>query len=77
MNEAVAKWRALGTTVAQNTEFWDSKAPVAELDQKVKELAAQGSKINYTVFAGGNHMYTWSFAYNIDAIRDWLFAQKK
>lgn len=77
MNEAVAKWRALGTTVAQNTELWDSKAPVAELDQKVKELAAQGSKINYTVFAGGNHMYTWSFAYNIDAIRDWLFAQKK
>lgn len=77
MNEAVAKWRALGTTVAQNTEFWDSKAPVAELDQKVKELTAQGSKINYTVFAGGNHMYTWSFAYNIDAIRDWLFAQKK
>ena len=26
---------------------------------------------------GGNHMYTWSFAYNIDAIREWLFAQKK
>ena len=22
-------------------------------------------------------MYTWSFAYNIDAIREWLFAQKK
>ena len=21
-------------------------------------------------------MYTWSFAYNIDAIREWLFAQK-
>lgn len=77
MNEAVAKWKALGSQVAQNTELWDSKAPVAELDQKVKELAAQGSKINYTVFAGGNHMYTWSFAYNIDAIRDWLFAQKK
>ena len=28
-------------------------------------------------FADGNHMYTWSFAYNIDAIREWLFAQKK
>lgn len=77
MNEAVAKWKALGATVAQNKEPWDSKAPVAELDQKVKKLAAQGSKINYTVFAGGNHMYTWSFTYNIDAIRDWLFAQKK
>ena len=22
-------------------------------------------------------MYTWSFAYNIDAIRDWLFGQTK
>ena len=32
---------------------------------------------NDTVFEGGNHMYTWSFAYNIDAIRAWLFAQKK
>lgn len=51
--------------------------PVAELDEQVRELAAQGKKINYTVFAGGNHMYTWSFAYGIDAIRDWLFAQKK
>ena len=50
---------------------------MAALDQKVKELAARGSKLNYTIFAGGNHMYPWSFAYNIDAIRDWLFAQKK
>lgn len=77
MNKAVARWKALGSAVAQNAQPWDSKAPVAELDQKVKELEARGSKINYTVFAGGNHMYTWSFAYNIDAIRDWLFAQKK
>ena len=22
-------------------------------------------------------MYTWSFAYNIDAIREWIFAQKR
>ena len=51
--------------------------PVRELDRQVNELIAQGKNINYTVLAGGNHMYTWSVAYGIDAIRDWLFAQKK
>lgn len=39
-------------------------------------MAAQGRHINYSVFAGGNHMYTWSFAYNIGALRDWLFEQR-
>ena len=42
---------------------------------KARELAAQGAPINYTVFAGGNHRYTWSFAYNIPFILDWMFAQ--
>lgn len=78
MNEATALWESLGSSVARNASpWWNSKSPVAELDKQVRELAAQGKKINYTVFAGGNHMYTWSFAYGIDAIRDWLFAQKK
>jgi len=78
MNEATAPWESLGSPVARNASpWWNSKSPVAELDEQVHELGAQGKKINYTVFAGGNHMYIWSFAYGIDAIRDWLFAQKK
>jgi TPR repeat protein len=40
-------------------------------------MAAANAPINYSVFAGGNHMYTWSFAYDIEAIRDWLFQQRK
>jgi predicted peptidase len=31
MNEAVAKWEKAGTHVARNTVFWDSKAPVQEI----------------------------------------------
>lgn len=77
MNEAVEKWEALGTKVAKNDTYWDSKAPITTIDQQVKDLERQGAHINYTVFSGGNHMYTWSFAYNIDAIRDWLFSQTK
>ncbi len=77
MNEAVARWEKLGAKVARNKNFWDSKAAISELNKQVKNLERQRANINYTVFAGGNHMYTWSFAYNIDALRDWLFKQKK
>ena len=76
MNAAVARWKNLGAKVATTSKFLDSKSSVTELDAQVKKLASQRANINYTVFAGGNHMYTWSFAYNIDAIRDWIFSKK-
>lgn len=76
MNDAVANWEELGAKVASNETFWDSRAPVAELNKVVKKLERQRANINYTVFAGGNHMYTWSFAYNISALREWLFKHK-
>ena len=77
MNAATALWESLGSKVARNKEFWNSNADMAEINAKVKDLANGGAPINYTVFAGGNHMYTWSFAYDIEAIRDWLFEQRK
>ncbi len=77
MNDAVARWEKLGAKVARNENFFDSKAPISEINKQVKNLERQRANINYTVFAGGNHMYTWSFAYNISALRDWLFKQKK
>lgn len=40
-------------------------------------MLQQGSPIQYSVFAGGNHMYIWTIAYNITPIRDWLFTQTK
>lgn len=76
MNEAVGRWKKLGAQVSTNSDFWDSKLPVTELNKKIKTMECQRANINYTVFAGGNHMYTWSFAYNISALRDWLFKQK-
>lgn len=73
MNAAVERWEKLGAKVARNENFWDSKAAVSELNRNVKEIERQKANINYTVFAGGNHMYTWSFAYNIGELREWLF----
>jgi len=77
MNAATDLWKSLGSKVRKNDEFWDSHAPMTEINAKVRKMAAEKYPINYTIFAGGNHMYTWSFAYDIEAIRDWLFQQTK
>ena len=77
MNAATVLWESLGSKVARNKTFWDSHASMAEINKNVKDMAAANAPINYSVFAGGNHMYTWSFAYDIEAIRDWLFQQRK
>ncbi len=76
MNEATARWEKLGSKVARS-DLWDSKSTPEEFDALVKKTENQHANINYSVFQGGNHMYTWSVAYTIEGIRDWLFAQKK
>ena len=76
MNEATALWEKAGARVARS-RMWDSTAGKPEFAQMVKVMEEQESPINYTVFREGNHMYTWTFAYDIDGIRDWLFEQKK
>ena len=79
MNSAMERWESLGAKTVRNDKFWDSKAPVSELNKQVNNIIKSNpnANINYTVFSSGNHMYTWSFAYNIDAIREWLFSKKK
>lgn len=76
MNEATANWTSLGTSVA-TSEMWDSTVSDEEFDELVASMLEQNCTINYTVFESGNHMYTWTVAYNIEGIRDWLFAQSK
>ena len=36
MNEAVARWEALGSRVARNQPFWDSKAPLETINKAVR-----------------------------------------
>ncbi len=74
MNAATSLWKSLGSTVAENETYWDSTLPPEELSAMAKALADKGAHINYTVFKGGSHNYTWTFAYNIAFIRDWLFS---
>lgn len=75
MNKAVEKLKENGARVAKS-QMWNPRSTPEQFDSLVKDMLAQNANINYTVFEGGNHMYTWSVAYNIDGIRDWLFSQK-
>jgi len=67
--------KPLGATVTQAT--WSAEAPPQEIQKNVEALAAAGTSIHYTVYQGGNHPYTWQYAYGMEGIRDWLFSQAR
>lgn len=76
MNIATKNWTDLGTKVA-TSPMWDSHSTPEQFAELVKATRDQNAPINYSVFKDGNHMYTWSVAYTIEGIRDWLFSQSK
>ena len=76
MNGATALWADMGADVATD-ELWDSTSDADAFAALVEGMRAQDCAINYNVFEGGNHMYTWTVAYTIEGIRDWLFEQVK
>lgn len=64
-----------GATIAKAT--WNAEAEPAVLANNVKAMRKGNASVNYTTFSGGNHRYTWEYAYSIPGIRDWLFEQHK
>lgn len=64
-----------GATV--NKATWSAEASKDELATDVSKMLASNCSINYTVFKGGSHRYTWQYAYTIEGVRDWLFKQVK
>ena len=77
MSAAVDLWERLGSKVARGDAMWNPKASAEEMSANVSAMLSKDANIRMNVFAGGSHMYTWSIAYNIEGIRDWLFAQSK
>ena len=64
-----------GSTIAEAT--WNAEAPEEQLNDNVEQMLKKDATVNYTVFEGGSHRYTWQYAYSIDGIREWLFKQHK
>ncbi len=77
-----------GATIG-STEF-SAKLSHNEQEKEVQKLTEKGYDINFVQFTkgtvtpegsqgggGGEHMYSFDYAYQLDAVRDWLFKQSK
>ena len=87
-SELLAVFDADGAAYAHGQ--WSAQASAQEQDDAVKALLAQGQSANFVTFelgttlpegtsagAGGEHMTSFDYAYKLEAVRDWLFAQSK
>ncbi|MCR5606231.1 MAG: hypothetical protein K6F69_05370 [Treponema sp.] len=77
MTSALDLWEKLGAKTAKGQTMWNPKASADEMKNNVNEMLLKDADIRMNVFEGGSHMYTWTLAYNIEGIRDWLFSQHK
>ena len=88
MNDITATLEKGGAKVSRAT--WSGQASATEFATDVSQMLAAGANINYTVLqkgtvvpagmrddGGSNHLCTWRIAYNIEGVRDWVFAQTK
>ena len=70
--------------------LWNAKAPCTELNALAAEAAADDVQLRYTVFQGSsvvpegrddgpgaNHVCTWPVAYELEGVKEWLFAQRR
>jgi predicted peptidase len=87
MNQILCVLEKEGAKIAR--EVWDAKGSKEEHEQSVKRLLATGANIIYTPYeitsiadgwssnGGEHHITTWQYAYQEEAIQEWLFKQTK
>lgn len=88
MNAVTQRIEQAGTPVGKMS--LDAEACIEELNTQVEQLGRDGNHIHYTWFTGDSvipkgvtptpllhHKNTWRVTYQIKALREWLFAQRK
>ncbi len=89
MNAITDTLKKNGAKVAYGS--WKGTYSSEEFIKAVKEIEKENANVNYSTLEkgtvipkdvvetskGGEHIYTWTIAYNIEGIRDWLFSQSK
>ncbi len=73
--QAIEVWKENGAMVVERE--WPLEATKETRAAEVSDMLRQGGNIHYTHFAGGSHNNTWRVAYDIEGVRDWLFAQRR
>jgi hypothetical protein cdivTM_09351 len=89
MNSITDTLKKNGAKVAYGS--WKGTYSSKEFTKAVKDMEKENANVNYSTLEkgtiipkdiletskGGEHIYTWTIAYNIEGIRDWLFSQSK
>ena len=89
MNAITDTLKKNGAKVAYGS--WKGTYSSEEFTKAVKEMEKENANVNYSTLEkgtvipkdvvetskGGEHIYTWTIAYNIEGVRDWLFSQSK
>jgi len=87
MNQMACEMESKGALVAW--KLISAKASQEELSEIAKSLIATGANVIYTPYkietvangwssrGGEHHTNTWKTAYNIEAIREWMFSKTK
>ena len=89
MNAITDTLKKNGAKVAYGS--WKGTYSSEEFTKVVKDIEKENANVNYSTLEkgtvipkdivetlkGGEHIYTWTIACNIEGIRDWLFSQSK
>ena len=89
MNAITDTLKKNGAKVAYGS--WKGTYSSEEFRKAIKDMEKENANVNYSTLEkgtvipkdiaetskGGEHIYTWTIAYNIEGIRDWLFSQSK
>lgn len=79
-----------GAGVKVGRYLWNAKSTPEEFEALASDALADDVQVRYTVFQGSsvvpeghdtnpgaNHVCTWPVAYEIESVKEWLFAQKR
>ena len=58
-------------------ENMDPEASAEDKTAQVQKMLEEGNQANFIRFDGLDHMISFNYAYDLEAVRDWLFAQSK
>lgn len=88
MNAVTQALEKAGVTVGRY--LWNGKSTPEEFAALAREACADDVQVRYTVFQGSsvvpegrspgpgdNHVCTWPVAYELDGVKEWLFAQRR
>lgn len=55
----------------------DAQEPQETVNSQIKGIIVPKCNIYHTVYKGGNHRYTWQYAYKMLPAMEWIFSKKK